>query len=188
MHSANGYLLNQFLDSKTNLRSDQYGGSPEHRFRFLGEALEAIFEVLASQRVGVRLSPNGVFNDMGSEDFRETYLYAIKVLDKMNLAYVHIMDGLGFGFHEKAEPMTLAEFRAHFSGTIIGNCGYTRKDAEIRLATGDADIAAFGRPFITNPDLVERLQNDWPLTPFDDMTYWYTPDEKGYTDYAAYSI
>ncbi len=186
VHSANGYLLNQFLDSKTNLRTDQYGGSLENRFRFLREALEAIFEVLPSQRVGVRLSPNGIFNDMGSEDFRETYLYAIKELEKMNLAYVHIMDGLGFGFHEKGEPMTLAEFREHYTGTIIGNCGYTQEDAEKRLAAGGADMAAFGRPFITNPDLVERLQNNWPLTPFDDMSMWYTPDAEGYTDYATH--
>ncbi len=186
VHSANGYLLNQFLDSKTNLRDDQYGGSVENRFRFLREALDGYFRSLPSQRVGVRLSPNGVFNDMGSDDFRETYLYAIKELEKMNLAYVHIMDGLGFGFHEKGEPMTLAEFREHYTGTIIGNCGYTQEDAEKRLAAGGADIAAFGRPFITNPDLVERLQNNWPLTPFDDMTYWYTPDAEGYTDYATH--
>ncbi len=187
VHSANGYLLNQFLDSKTNLRTDQYGGSPENRFRFLREALTAVFEVWPAQQVGVRLSPNGVFNDMGSDDFRETYLYAIKELNKMNLAYVHIMDGLAFGFHEKGEPMTLAEFRAHYDGIIVGNCGYTKEEGEKRLASGDADIAAFGRPFISNPDLVERLQHGWPLAPFDDMTYWYTSEAKGYTDYAPYA-
>lgn len=187
VHSANGYLLNQFLDSKTNLRTDEYGGSPENRFRFLREALTAVFEVWPTQRVGVRLSPNGVFNDMGSDDFRETYLYAIKELNKMNLAYVHIMDGLAFGFHEKGEPMTLAEFRAHYDGIIVGNCGYTQEEGEKRLASGDADIVAFGRPFISNPDLVERLQNGWPLAPFDDMTYWYTSEAKGYTDYAPYA-
>jgi N-ethylmaleimide reductase len=187
VHSANGYLLNQFLDSKTNLRDDRYGGSLENRLRFLQEVLAAIFEVWPSQRVGVRLSPNGVFNDMGSEDFRETYLYAIKALSKLNLAYVHIMDGLAFGFHEKGEPMSLAEFREHYDGTIIGNCGYTKEDAEQRLAAGDIDIAAFGRPFISNPDLVERLQNGWPLAPYDDMSLWYTPGGEGYTDYPKYS-
>ncbi|MGW8194934.1 MAG: alkene reductase [Desulforhopalus sp.] len=187
VHSANGYLLNQFLDSKTNLRDDRYGGSLENRLRFLKEVLAAIFEVWPSGRVGVRLSPNGVFNDMGSKDFRETYLYTIKELNKLNLAYVHIMDGLAFGFHEQGEPMTLAEFREHYDGTIIGNCGYAKEDAEERLDAGVMDIAAFGRPFISNPDLVERLQNSWPLAPYDDMALWYTPGSEGYTDYPTYS-
>lgn len=188
VHSANGYLLNQFLDSKTNKRNDHYGGSLENKCRFLHEVLAAIFEIWPSERVGVRLSPNGVFNDMGSEDFRETYLYAIKELNKLNLAYVHIMDGLAFGFHEKGDPMTLAEFREHYRGVIVGNCGYTQEDAEQRLTAGNVDIAAFGRPFISNPDLVERLRNGWPLAPYEDMTLWYTPGAEGYTDYAPYSV
>ena len=137
VHSANGYLLNQFLDSKTNLRADAYGGSLQNKYRFLGEVLAAVLEVWPSHRVGVRLSPNGVFNDMGSPDFRETYLYTIKELAQLNLGYVHIMDGLAFGFHQQGDPMTLAEFRAHFDGIIIGNCGYTKEDAEQRLAEGN---------------------------------------------------
>jgi N-ethylmaleimide reductase len=187
VHSANGYLLNQFLDSKTNLRDDEYGGSIENKYRFLSEVLAAVLEVWPSERVGVRLSPNGVFNDMGSEDFRETYLYVIKQLKKLNLAYVHIMDGLAFGFHEKGEAMTLAEFREHYDGTIIGNCGYTKEDAQQRIAEGNADIAAIGRPYITNPDLVERWQNDWPIAPSEDMSLWYTEGAEGYTDYPPYS-
>lgn len=187
VHSANGYLLNQFLDSKTNQRTDAYGGSLENKCRFLLEVLAAVFEIWPSSRVGVRLSPNGVFNDMGSNDFRETYLYLIKKLNPLNLAYVHIMDGLAFGFHEKGEPMTLAEFREHYRGTIVGNCGYTRTDAEQRLKDGTADIAAFGRPFISNPDLVERLKNGWPLAAYDDMSLWYTPGPEGYTDYPAHT-
>lgn len=187
VHSANGYLLNQFLDSKSNKRDDDYGGSSENKCRFLLEVLDAVFDVWPSNRVGVRLSPNGVFNDMGSDDFRSTYLCLIKKLNDLRLAYVHIMDGLAFGFHEKGEPMTLAEFREHYEGTIIGNCGYTIGDAEQRLAAGTADIAAFGRPYISNPDLVERLQNGWPLAPADDMALWYTPGPEGYTDYAPYS-
>jgi N-ethylmaleimide reductase len=186
VHSANGYLLNQFLDSKTNLRADAYGGNLQNKYRFLGEVLAAVLEVWPSHRVGVRLSPNGVFNDMGSSDFRETYLYTIKELAQLNLGYVHIMDGLAFGFHQQGDPMTLAEFRAHFDGIIIGNCGYTKEDAEQRLAEGNMDIAAFGRPFITNPDLVERLHNNLPLTPFEDMSKWYTPGPEGYIDYQPY--
>ncbi len=187
VHSANGYLLNQFLDSKTNLRADQYGGTPENKYRFLREVLAAVLEVWPSERVGVRLSPNGIFNDMGSEDFRETYLYVIKELNKLDLGYVHIMDGLAFGFHNKGEPMSLAEFREHYDGIIIGNCGYNKDDAAQRIAEGTADIAAIGRPYITNPDLVERWQNDWPLTPYEDMSLWYTDGAEGYTDYPPYS-
>lgn len=186
VHAANGYLLNQFLDSKTNLRDDSYGGSKENRYRLLGEVLAAVMEVWPSERVGVRLSPNGVFNDMGSPDFRETYLHVIKELSALRLGYVHIMDGLAFGFHEQGEAMSLAEFRELYKGVIIGNCGYTKVDAEKRLADGLLDVAAFGRPFITNPDLVARLENDWPLNPSDDMSLWYTPGPKGYTDYSPY--
>lgn len=187
VHSANGYLLNQFLDSKTNLREDEYGGSLENKFRLLGEVLAAVTDVWPSQRVGVRLSPNGVFNDMGSSDFRETFLYTIKQLDKLDLGYVHIMDGLAFGFHEQGEPMSLSEFREHYSGTIIGNCGYTKEDAEERITNGVADVACIGRPFISNPDLVERWQNDWSVAPWDDMSQWYTPGPEGYIDYPRYS-
>jgi N-ethylmaleimide reductase len=183
VHAANGYLINQFLDSKTNRRTDGYGGSPEKRYRFLAEVLAAVMEVWPSHRVGVRLSPNGVFNDMGSPDFRETYRYVIRELNRLGLAYVHVMDGLAFGFHGLGEAMTLAEFRAEFDGPIMGNCGYSRESAEERISSGDADLAAFGRPFITNPDLPERFRNGWPLAPWEDMSLWYTPGPEGYTDY-----
>ena len=186
VHGANGYLINQFLDSRTNHRDDQYGGSLENRFRFFKEALEAVLEVWPPEQVGARISPNGVFNDMGSEDFRETYLYVAEQINKLNLGYLHIMDGLAFGFHEKGEPMTLAEFRPLFKGVIIGNCGYTPDAAESIIAAGHADVIAFGRPFITNPDLPERIRNDWPLVPAQDMSFWYTPGSRGYTDYAAF--
>lgn len=186
VHGANGYLINQFLDSKTNLRTDQYGGSLENRFRFFKEVLEAVLEIWPADQVGARISPNGVFNDMGSADFRETYLHAAKEISKLNLAYLHIMDGLAFGFHEKGAPMTLAEFRPLFTGRIIANCGYTKELAEARVAEGNADLIAFGRPFITNPDLPERLRNSWPLNPSEDMSLWYSPGPAGYTDYDPY--
>jgi len=187
VHGANGYLINQFLDSKTNLRADQYGGSLENRFRFFREVLEAVLDVWPGEQVGARISPNGVFNDMGSADFRETYLYAAKELDTFNLGYVHIMDGLAFGFHGKGEPMTLAEFRPIIRSRIIANCGYTQELAEQRIAEGTADMIAFGRPFITNPDLPERFKNNWPLNPAEDMTLWYTAGAEGYTDYPPYA-
>lgn len=186
VHAANGYLVNQFLDSKTNQRNDQYGGRVENRFRFLKEMLNAVLEVWRPEQVGVRISPNGLVHDMGSQDFRETFLYVAKELNKLNLGYLHVMDGLAFGFHEKGKPMTLAEFRPVFKGLIIGNCGYTKEAAQERIAQGHADVIAFGRPFISNPDLPERFKNNWPLNPADDMSLWYTPGPKGYTDYEPF--
>jgi N-ethylmaleimide reductase len=186
VHGANGYLINQFLDSKTNIRTDNYGGTIENRFRFFREVLDAVFKVWEPEQVGARISPNGVFNDMGSDDFRETYDYAAEELNKLNLGYMHIMDGLAFGFHEKGEPMTLAEFRPVYRGMIIGNCGYTKEAAEKIIGEGNADMIAFARPFIANPDLPERFRHNWPLNPYEDMSLWYTPGADGYTDYEPY--
>jgi len=183
VHGANGYLINQFLDSKTNLRTDQYGGNLENKFRFFKEVLEAVYEVWDPALVGARISPNGVFNDMGSSDFRQTYLYVVEELNKMKLGYLHIMDGLAFGFHDLGEPMTLSDFRPIYDGIMIGNCGYTKETAEERLSEGNADLIAFGRPYITNPDLPERFKHNWPLNPAEDMSQWYTSRAAGYTDY-----
>jgi N-ethylmaleimide reductase len=183
IHSANGYLLDQFLQSKTNHRNDCYGGSLENRFRLLKEVLEAVCSVWPSNRVGVRLSPNGVFNDMGSPDFRETFLYAASQLNTFGLAYLHVMDGLAFGFHQLGEPMTLADFRTTFHGPIMGNCGYTAESAEAAIANGAADLIAFGRPYLSNPDLVERFANGWELNPPAEMSVWSAPTAEGYTDF-----
>jgi len=183
IHAANGYLIDQFLQSKTNRRMDHYGGSVENRVRFLKEIAEAIITVWPAGRVGVRLSPNGNFNDMGSPDFRETFLHAAKELDAYGLAYLHVVDGLGFGFHEMGKPMTLPEFREVFTGPLMGCCGYTQETAEEAIAAGQADLIAFGRPFLSNPDLVERFANGWELNPLADMKFWYTPGANGYTDF-----
>ena len=183
IHAANGYLINQFLDSKTNVRTDQYGGSVENRVRFLREVTEAILTVWPADRVGVRLSPNGNFNDMGAPDFRETYTHAAAQLNGYGLAYLHVVDGLAFGFHEQGKPMTLAEFRAVFTGPLMGNCGYTQETAEAAIASGDADLIAFGRPWLSNPDLVERFANGWELNPPADTKVWSAPTAEGYTDF-----
>ena len=188
VHSANGYLLDTFLQSKTNQRTDDYGGTIENRYRLLGEVLEAVTSVWPSTRVGVRLSPNGVFNDMGSADYREQFSFVASELDKIGLAYLHVMDGLAFGFHELGAPMTLSEFRQVFSGPLMGNCGYTQETAEEAIAAGNADLISFGRPFISNPDLVERFRNRWPLAEAAEMSDWYSPNgEKGYTDFPVYA-
>ena len=186
LHGANGYLIDEFLQSKTNHRTDQYGGSAENRFRFLREIVEAVTTVWPANRAGVRLSPNGVFNDMGSPDFRETFSYAARQLDPFGLAYLHVMDGLGFGFHQFGEPMALAEFQTMFHGPLMGNVGYTQETAEAAIAAGQADLIAFGRPFISNPDLVERFANGWPLNPPAEMSAWYSHDDAGYNDFPKY--
>jgi 2,4-dienoyl-CoA reductase-like NADH-dependent reductase (Old Yellow Enzyme family) len=187
LHAANGYLIDQFLESKTNRRDDDYGGSVEKRHRFLAEAVQAVLESWPADRVGVRLSPNGVFNDMGSPDFREQFGYTARQLGRLGLAYIHLLDGLAFGFHELGEPMDLEEFRKLVSTPLVGNCGYTPESASAAVEKGDADAIAFGRPFISNPDLVERMANGWPLAEDAPMEVWYSFDEKGYADWPAHA-
>ncbi len=186
VHAANGYLLDQFLQSRTNRREDGYGGSVEKRYRLLREVVEVVSGEMGADRVGVRISPNGVFNDMGSPDFREQFLYVAGELNGKGLAYLHVVDGLGFGFHQQGEAMRLEEFRAVFGGALVGCCGYTRETVQKALARGSADMIAIGRPYITNPDLVERFARGLPLEPYTDMTRWYTPGAEGYTDYSTY--
>lgn len=185
VHAANGYLINQFLDGESNQRSDEYGGSIENRYRFLAQVMDTVLEVWPASQVGVRLSPNGVFNSMGCDDYRELFTYVTKQLNALNIGYLHVMDGLAFGFHERGEPMTLADFRPLFNGVLIGNCGYDKDTAEAAIAAKQADMIAFGRPWITNPDLPERFKHNAPLTPADDMTHWYGGGAKGYSDYPA---
>jgi N-ethylmaleimide reductase len=173
IHAANGYLIDQFLQSRTNQRTDCYGGTIENRFRFLDQIVQAILTVWPANRIGVHLSPNGNFNDMGSPDFRETFLYAATRLNQHELGYLHVVDGLAFGFHELGPAMTLSEIRNVFKGPLIGNCGYTKETADAVICNHHADLIAFGRPFISNPDLVERFNHGWPLNP-------------SYTDFHSY--
>lgn len=186
VHSANGYLLDQFLESKSNQRTDQYGGSIENQFRLLGEVVDAVCAAWSSDRVGVRISPNGAYNDMGTPEYRELFTYVAEQLELRNLAYLHVMDGLGFGFHELGEPMTLDEFRKVFSGPLIGSTGYSQESAEIAIASGKVDMISFGRPYISNPDLVDRFANDWPLADIADMSVWYSFGPEGYADWPTY--
>ena len=186
IHAANGYLIDQFLQSKTNHRTDDYGGSIEKRSRLLREVVDATSAEWPAGRVGVRISPNGVFNDMGSPNFREQFTHVAALLAGRKLAYLHVVDGLAFGFHKLGDPMTLAEFRRVFPGPLVGNCGYTLESAEGAVAAGVADLIAFGRPFISNPDLVERFRDGLPLAPPADMATWYAATgARGYTDFPA---
>jgi N-ethylmaleimide reductase len=186
LHAANGYLIDQFLQSKTNHRTDRYGGTLENRYRFLDEIVKAVLTVLPSHQVGVHIAPNGNFNDMGSPDFRETFLYVAQRLNQYGLAYLHVIDGLEFGFHELGSPMVSEEFRQVFKGPLMANCGYTRETAEAAIQQGHADLISFGRPFISNPDLVERFAHGWPLNPPADQKVWYSFDAAGYTDFPRY--
>ncbi|TWT91175.1 alkene reductase [Neorhodopirellula pilleata] len=186
IHAGNGYLLDEFLQSKTNHRTDQYGGSVENRFRLLREVIEACQSVYDISRIGVRISPNGAFNDMGSPDFRETFLYVAGELNQYNLAWLDVLDGLAFGFHELGEPITLTDIRKVYQGRLMANCGYDRDQAENAIANELADFVAFGRPFISNPDLVERFANDWPLNEAASKEVWYSPGAEGYTDFSTY--
>jgi N-ethylmaleimide reductase len=188
IHAANGYLIDQFLQSRTNHRTDRYGGSLENRYRFLDEIVSSVSSAWSSARVGVHISPNGNFNDMGSPDYRETFLYVAKQLARRHIGYLHVVDGLSFGFHGLGPAMILKEFREVFEGPLMGNSGYTRETAEAAVRQHHADLISFGRPFISNPDLVERFMNDWPLDPPADMKVWYSFYKVGYTDFPRYEI
>ncbi|TMW69111.1 hypothetical protein Poli38472_001267 [Pythium oligandrum] len=189
IHGGNGYLVDQFLQSATNKRTDQYGGSIENRARFLLELIEALKTVWPSDRIAVRLSPNGAFAGMGSEDNVETFIYVLQQLSQLDLAYVAILDGFGFGYHDKAPLMTAYDIKSHYKGTVIAANSYTRDIAEGAIRSGAADAVCFARPYISNPDLAERFQNDWPLNP--DASYadfWDSSrGAEGYTTFPAYA-
>jgi N-ethylmaleimide reductase len=189
IHGANGYLVDQFLQSVSNVRTDQYGGSKENRIRLLKEVVEAIVAsgAFPAERIGFRISPNGAFGGMGSEDNPEMFEYVASEMNKYGLAYMHVMDGLGFGFHGKSKPVTCAQLRKYFDGIIMCNVGLTKEVAEGMIRSGAADMACFGRLYISNPDLPERFANNWPVVepaPYD--SWWGATGAKGYTDWPTY--
>ena len=184
VHGANGYLLDQFLQSGTNRRTDAYGGPVENRARLLLEVTNAVIGVWGKDRVGVRLSPNGAFNDMSDANPRETFSYAIRELDKLGVVYIHLREGTPADAKHGRQPVPISEFRPLFRGTFMINDGYTREKAEAVLSSGIAQLVAFGVPFLANPDLPHRLANGAPLNP-PDMSTFYGGTEKGYTDYPA---
>lgn len=195
IHAANGYLLDQFLQSVSNVRTDEYGGSFENKFRIVREVIAACQEYYPLDRIGIKLSPNGAYNSQGSEDNFEAFQYYIAQLNQIGVVYIQLVDGLGFGFHNKCKQFKLADCRKLFDGIIMGNCGYEQLTAEGALLTGAADMISFGRLFISNPDLVERFQNNWPLNPpASHTTFWSYPNfpdgdsSVGYTDFPTYKV
>ncbi len=183
IHAANGYLLEQFLRSVTNHRTDQYGGSVENRVRLLLEAATAVVEVWGGQRVGIRLSPVSPANDMsGFEDAQEVYETVVAGIERLGLCYMHIVEGATQGPRDNA-PFDYVRLRGLFSGLYMANNNYDLALAEDMRAQLRVDLIAFGRPFITNPDLVDRLRTGIPLAPSNDKTHWYGGGAEGYTDY-----
>jgi N-ethylmaleimide reductase len=190
IHGANGYLLEQFLQSHTNLRSDRYGGSVENRARLLLEITQGAIEVWGAGRVGVRLSPYGVANGSGEAEAMPLYTHVVKALDSLGLAYLHFIEPRSSGAG-RAEvnwqnvPSAMALFRPIWRGALISAGGFTGETAEAAIAQGHADAVAFGRIFISNPDLPRRLRHGFPLTPYNRGTF-YGGEAAGYIDYPVY--
>jgi len=186
LHSANGYLLEQFLSPVSNIREDYYGGSIENRCRFVLEVVEAVADAIGKEITGIRLSPYGVASDMPHyPEIDATYKYLAEQLYKLGIAYIHLVDHSAMG--APLVPMALKKMvRTIFKKTLILSGGYDKERAEADIESGLGDLVAFGRPFINNPDLVERLKNNWPLSEDLKMDLFYSADEKGYTDYPLY--
>lgn len=187
IHGANGYLIDQFLRDRTNRRNDAYGGSIENRSRFAVEVAEAVSGVWGADRVGIRLSPFGVFSDMGDSDPVALFTHVMREMSRIGLAYVHLIeprqdetDGADLG--EWATRPVGSVFRGAFRGPIIAGGGYDGPGGAAAIGAGDADAIAFGRWFISNPDLPARLRVNGALNPYHRETF-YGGGAKGYTDY-----
>lgn len=200
IHAASGHLIDQFLQSCSNQRVDKYGGSVERRFTFLKEVVERVLQEFPAGRVGVKIAPNISVCDMGSEDNHEMFLHVAASLAPYDLAYLMLVDGTNGSrmSHGKCELVTLADIQPLLGSKtrLIGNCGYSGETADARIAAGEADAIAFGRAYLVNPDLAERLINGWPLaeTPAQDYQWQCTPvpavranPAHLYTDFPAYS-
>lgn len=183
IHAANGYLIDQFLRDKTNLRTDDYGGAIENRIRLLREVTQAVVDAVGADRTSVRLSPNG--ETQGADDSNPVALFtaAAAALQDIGIAFLELREIKPYGnFGQTEVPRVSPEIRKIFKGPLVLNQEYTKELADADLASGLADAISFGRPYISNPDLVERLRSGAELTP-DNFKTWYTPDAEGYTDY-----
>jgi N-ethylmaleimide reductase len=188
IHAANGYLIDQFLRSKTNRRTDRYGGSLENRLRFLREVTAAVTDEWGSDRVGVRFSPLSPFNDMGDDAPEETFRAATEAMQEAGLAYVHLVEPAEPKPPVDGDEQTRAVFsgiREAFDGALVANGNYDVEHANAAIDRGYADVIAFGRAFLANPDLPRRLQEGLPINVPDEETF-YNGDEHGYTDYPTW--
>jgi N-ethylmaleimide reductase len=182
IHGANGYLLDQFMRDKTNQRTDRYGGSIENRARLLLEVTDAVLSVWDAERVGVRLSPLSTFNDIDDSNPAALYGYVVEQLAARKLGFLHMIEGNTGGPRDTGRDFDFNALRQHFANTYMANNCYTREMALTARADNAVDLVTFGRPFISNPDLVERLRRNVPLNELDPATL-YGGDEHGYTDY-----
>ena len=174
LHSASGYIVQQFLSTNVKLRSDEYGGSIENRTRFLFEVLDAMIAAVGSDRVGVKFSPRIAFNDIEETDADVVYPYILEQLNGRKLAYVHVSDSTGDGWHAKLRPI--------YQGEYFAGAGFTKESGEALLARGHADAIVYGTKLLANPDLPERFRRSAPLNHPDQATF-YAPGEQGYIDY-----
>ena len=186
VHGANGYLIDQFLQDGSNQRTDEYGGSIANRSRFLLDTVAAVVDVWGSQRVGVRIGPSGTFGDMHDSHPETLFVHVAQALSKFDLAYLHLIEprvaGNDVDTSKDQSPVAARLIRKHYPGTIIAAGGFDASTADQILVEGSADLVAFGRAFISNPDLPERLRKQSPLNDYDRDTF-YGGDEQGYTDY-----
>lgn len=192
IHAANGYLLDQFLNTSSNQRDDEFGGSIENRARFTLQVVDAVVARIGAEKVGVRISPLGSFNSMAMNDPQELFGYLVGELDKKSLAYLHMISPRVQVGAEHADKMQvanqiIADVRKTFKGPLILAGGFDRDSAESVLRDGEADLIAFGKPFLANPDLPQRLQQRVPLNNADAQTF-YGGDSKGYTDYPFLAV
>lgn len=188
LHAANGYLLEQFLSPISNTRNDYYGGSFENRCRYVIDVITAVKEAIGKGKTAIRLSPYGVASDMPHyPEIDATYDHLSVQLNNLGIAYIHIVNHSAMG--APAVPLEIKKrIRSNFKHTIILSGGYDLERAEADIQNGLGDLVAFGRPFINNPDLVNRFNNQWPLSQDLKMDLFYTADEKGYTDYPTYKV
>ena len=185
IHAANGYLIDQFIRSGTNRRSDEYGGTLENRLRFPLMVVDAVTQVWGAERTGVRVSPTGTFNDMHDEDPVSTYGALAGLLHDSGIAYIEVVEDSFQGNAASGRPEeVIRAIREGFRGTYIGNGNYTADEARERIDAGLCDLVSFGRPFISNPDLPARLRRGADLNEWD-MATFYGGDAHGYTDYPA---
>jgi N-ethylmaleimide reductase len=186
LHGANGYLIDQFLQDNSNRRTDIYGGSVENRARFLLQVVEQVTSVWGVDRVGVRISPGNKFGGMNDSTPEVTFPYVARVLGRLGLAYLHVIEPRVTGnVSNDAQPIAAGQLRPLFGGPVIAAGGFDAAGAEAILTTYDADLVAFGRHFLANPDLPERLSRNLPLNPYDRATFYYG-GTNGYADYPIY--
>lgn len=184
IHGANGYLLDQFLRDGINQRTDQYGGSIENRARLLLEVTQAIVQEIGAERTGIRISPVTPANDAADSNPQPLFNYVVEQLDRLGLVYIHVIEGSTGADRDFGAGFDYGALRSRYRGAWISNNGYDRAMADNAVANGRADLIAFGRPFISNPDLVERLRRDAPLAQLNRATL-YGGGAEGYTDYPA---